>query len=56
MYFIAGAMMSSDPNKLSLVFMNTIPIDVRRGGEKWMVNAAIEGVKKPLIVAIFLPN
>jgi glycosyltransferase involved in cell wall biosynthesis len=26
--------------KLSIVFMNSIPVDVWRGGEKWMVNAA----------------
>ena len=32
--------MSSDRNNLSIAFMNSIPVDVWRGGEKWMVNAA----------------
>jgi glycosyltransferase involved in cell wall biosynthesis len=32
--------MSSYRKKLSIVFMNSIPSDVWRGGEKWMVNVA----------------
>jgi hypothetical protein len=30
--------MSYDQKKLSIAFMNSIPADVWRGGEKWMVN------------------
>jgi glycosyltransferase involved in cell wall biosynthesis len=33
-------MSGTDRKKLTIVFMNSIPIDVWRGGEKWMVNAA----------------
>jgi glycosyltransferase involved in cell wall biosynthesis len=33
-------MSGTDQKKLSIVFMNSIPRDVWRGGEKWMVNAA----------------
>jgi glycosyltransferase involved in cell wall biosynthesis len=33
-------MSEADQKKLSIVFMNSIPADVWRGGEKWMVNAA----------------
>ena len=33
-------MSGTDRKKLSIVFMNSIPVDVWRGGEKWMVNAA----------------
>jgi glycosyltransferase involved in cell wall biosynthesis len=33
-------MRPADRKKLSIVFMNSIPADVWRGGEKWMVNAA----------------
>jgi glycosyltransferase involved in cell wall biosynthesis len=40
MYFMAGAIMAVQQKKLSIAFMNSIPADVWRGGEKWMVNAA----------------
>jgi len=33
-------MSETDHKKLSIAFMNSIPADVWRGGEKWMVNAA----------------
>jgi hypothetical protein len=32
--------MSTDQKKLSIAFMDSIPVDVWRWGEKWMVSAA----------------
>jgi len=39
MYF-KQHMMPAYQKNLSIAFMNSIPVDVWRGGEKWMVNAA----------------